>query len=82
MVLGGQIVDLPNGDALVYPFAGFATLGGAVLEGTGVVPDVEVRLSRSALLAGRDPVVEAAVSWITEAEVTPTSDAAESRPMS
>jgi hypothetical protein len=29
-----------------------------------VIPDEEVRLTRSALLAGRDPVIEAAVEWI------------------
>ncbi len=64
MVLGGRIVHLPNGDALLYPFAGFTTTSGTALEGAGVVPDVEVRLSRESLLAGRDPVVDAAVDWI------------------
>ncbi len=70
MVLGGQIVLLPNGDALLYPFAGFTTTSGTVLEGTGVVPDVAVRLSRESLLAGRDPVIDAAVDWITSTRET------------
>jgi len=29
-----------------------------------VVPDVEVRLTREALLAGHDAVVDAALDWI------------------
>ena len=30
----------------------------------GVTPDVEVKLTRKALLAGHDAVVDAAVDWI------------------
>jgi C-terminal processing protease CtpA/Prc len=37
---------------------------GEALEGTGVTPDVEVRLTRQALLEGHDPVIEAALRWI------------------
>jgi len=29
-----------------------------------VIPDVEVKLTREALLAGRDPVLEAAIEWM------------------
>ena len=34
------------------------------IEGLGVTPDVEVPLTRAALLAGHDPVIDAALSWI------------------
>jgi hypothetical protein len=30
----------------------------------GVTPDVIVKLTRAALLAGHDPVVDAALDWI------------------
>jgi len=36
----------------------------AAIEGVGVVPDIEVRPTREALLTGRDPVIDAAVRWI------------------
>ena len=44
--------------------ANYVSEGGKSLEGIGVVPDVEIRLTRDALLAGRDPVLEAAIEWI------------------
>jgi C-terminal processing protease CtpA/Prc len=34
------------------------------LEGNGVTPDVEVKPTRQALLAGHDPVMDAALDWI------------------
>jgi C-terminal processing protease CtpA/Prc len=34
------------------------------LEGKGVIPDMEVRPARRALLEGRDPVIETAIDWI------------------
>ena len=58
------IERLPNGDGFQYATASYVSDGGKPLEGAGVLPDVEVRHSRAALLAGRDEVVEAAVHWI------------------
>ena len=55
---------LPNGDGFQYAIASYISEGGKPLEGIGVIPDVEVPLSRDALLQGRDPVVEAALDWI------------------
>ena len=55
---------LPNGDGFQYAIANYVSLDGQPLEGIGVTPDVEVRLTRQALLAGRDPVIEAALEWI------------------
>jgi carboxyl-terminal processing protease len=58
------IEKLPNGDGFQYAIANYVSEGGAALEANGVTPDVEVKLTRKALLAGHDPVVDAAVDWI------------------
>jgi carboxyl-terminal processing protease len=63
-VLGGAVEKLPNGDGFMYAFANYVTAGGQVLEGNGLVPDVEVKHTREALLQGRDLILEAAVNWI------------------
>lgn len=55
---------LPNGDGFQYAIANYIAADGRPLEGLGATPDEEVRLTRRALLDGRDPVVEAAVEWI------------------
>lgn len=64
--LPGQLATLPNGDVFLYATANFVMADGARLEGRGVVPDEEVSPARAALLAGRDPVLEAALTWIRE----------------
>ncbi len=55
---------LPNGDGFQYAIANYISEGGQPLEGIGVIPHEEVKLTREALLQGRDPVVEAAVKWM------------------
>jgi carboxyl-terminal processing protease len=62
--LPSVIHRLPNGDAFQFPVASYRSADGAELEGRGVVPDEPVALEREALLAGRDPVLEAATAWI------------------
>ena len=62
--LPSAIDRLPNGDAFQHAIADYVSEGGRPLEGIGVIPDVEVKLTREALLAGRDPVLEAAIEWI------------------
>jgi carboxyl-terminal processing protease len=62
--LPSAIDRLPNGDAFQHPLADYISEGGRPLEGVGVTPDVEVKLTRAALLAGRDPVLDAAIEWI------------------
>lgn len=64
--LPSAIEKLPNGDGFQYAFADYLSDGGARLEGIGVAPDVTVELRRDLLLAGRDPVVDAATAWIRE----------------
>ena len=55
---------LPNGDVLVHAYGDFVTDTGVRLEGRGVVPDEEVPLLRSDLLAGRDATLERALAWM------------------
>ena len=62
--LPSAIERLPNGDGFQYAFASYVSADGEALEGVGVAPDVEVPLSRAALLAGDDPALEAALDWI------------------
>jgi carboxyl-terminal processing protease len=62
--LPSQVIRLPNGDGFQYATADYVTFRGHRIEGVGVTPDVEVPLTRAALLAGRDPALEAAVEWI------------------
>jgi carboxyl-terminal processing protease len=57
---------LPNGDVLYHAFAEFVTPDGVTLEGRGVIPDEAVALTREEFLAGRDPVLRAAIRWIAE----------------
>jgi carboxyl-terminal processing protease len=57
---------LPNGDGFQYAIANYISEGGKPLEGLGVTPDVEAPVTRQALLAGKDPALDAAVAWIEE----------------
>lgn len=62
--LPSLIERLPNGDGFQHAIANYVSEGGQSLEGSGVAPDLEVKLTRQALLAGRDPDLEAALDWI------------------
>lgn len=64
--LPSVIERLPNGDGFQYAVANYVSEGGKPLEGAGVQPDQEVKLTRAALLAGHDPVVDAALQWIQQ----------------
>lgn len=55
---------LPNGDGFQYAIANYVSEGGKPLEGVGVTPDVETPVTREALLAGKDPALDAAIAWI------------------
>jgi carboxyl-terminal processing protease len=73
-VLPAVITELPSGDRLMHAVADFIGPDGIRLEGRGVLPDIEVPLSRASLLEGGDPVLEAALMWIFSG--TPTSNEA------
>ncbi len=66
--LPSVIERLPNGDGFQYAIGNYVSEGGKPLEGEGVLPDLEVKLTRDALLAGRDPVLDAALNWIKGAK--------------
>ncbi|MEE9382348.1 MAG: S41 family peptidase [Nannocystaceae bacterium] len=61
MALPSLVERLPDGGLLQYPVGEYFGPGGAVAEGVGVRPDVVVARRRSDYVAGRDPVLEAAV---------------------
>lgn len=54
----------PNGAILMYPVAQLSTPDGTVLEGHGVIPDIEVKLNREMLLKGIDSQLDAALRHI------------------
>jgi carboxyl-terminal processing protease len=62
--LPSQFDKLPNGDLFIHATADFVTSDGTRLEGRGVIPDQVVPLTREALLAGRDPILDAALAWV------------------
>jgi carboxyl-terminal processing protease len=62
--LPAMAVKLPNEDVLMHVVADLTVPGGERVEGAGVVPDERVPLTRAALLAGRDAVLERAIAWI------------------
>lgn len=55
--------QLPNGDVLYHAIANFVSPAGKAIEGPGVIPDVRVKLTRKALLSGKDPALDAALKW-------------------
>jgi carboxyl-terminal processing protease len=58
---------LPNGDILYHAIADFTSPTGKPVEGDGVIPDQVVPVTRKALLAGRDPALDAALAWAAKA---------------
>ena len=62
------VARLANGDSFQCVVADFTTVKGRSLEGAGVLPDVEIPLSRKDLLEKRDSALEAAVKWIVAGE--------------
>jgi C-terminal peptidase prc len=63
-VLESDVVVFPNGAVLMYPVAQLSTPDGTVLEGRGVIPDVEVGLKRELLLKGIDSQLDAGLGQI------------------
>lgn len=66
VVVTADWMQLPNGATFMYPTSQTRTADGTVLEGRGVVPDVEVALDRSLLLQGIDSQLEAAVRYLEQ----------------
>jgi carboxyl-terminal processing protease len=55
---------LPTGALFQYAIADFKTPKGVLIEGRGVIPDIEVKWNRSSLLNGRDIQLESAIEQI------------------
>jgi len=55
-----------NGAVLMYPVAQLSTPDGTVLEGHGVIPDIEVELTRETLLKGIDSQLDSAIKHINK----------------
>ena len=68
VVLTAGFVKLPNGATFLYPNTQTITADGTILEGHGVVPDIEVALDKDELLQGKDTQLEAAISFILKIE--------------
>lgn len=64
MTLPSTAKELPTGAILQYAIADFVTARHQRIEGQGVRPDLEVKLDRRSLLAGRDPQLEAALDAV------------------
>jgi carboxyl-terminal processing protease len=55
---------LPTGALFQYAIGDFKTPRGTLIEGRGVAPDLEVKLTRRSLLDGRDAQLDAAIEQI------------------
>jgi carboxyl-terminal processing protease len=64
VVVTANVEKLPNGATFLYPSAWTITADRTVLEGHGVIPDIEIFLDRSELLQGKDSQLEAAVRFL------------------
>ena len=64
-VLPSTEILLPNGCSFQYVVCDYHTPNGRRLEGEGVMPDDgEIELHRADILAGRDPDLDAARTWL------------------
>jgi carboxyl-terminal processing protease len=61
---GADVKVLPNGDLLIHPVVTFIAPDGTVVEGRGVIPDIQVELDRELLLQGIDSQLEAATAYL------------------
>ena len=68
--LPSLVEKLPGGARFQYAIADFKTPKGVLLEGRGVQPNIPIVLTRAALLSGTDPVLSAAIEYITKKETT------------
>lgn len=57
---------LPTGALFQYAIADFKTPKGMLIEGRGVIPDLEVKLDRASLLAGRDVQLDAGIEQLRQ----------------
>jgi len=63
-VIESDVMIFPSGATFMYPVALICTPDGTVLEGHGVVPDIEIGLDREMLLKGIDSQLDSAIRYI------------------
>lgn len=71
--LPAHFTELPNEDSFMFAVADFIGPAGRSIEGTGVIPDIEVPIDRERLLSEGDPDIAAATRWIVSELESPTS---------
>ncbi len=76
MALPSASMPLPSGDYLLYPIADYVDPANRRIEGIGVIPDEAIVPTVAQLATGRDPVIDAATSWIAGASGTASNPAA------
>ncbi|MGH9754702.1 MAG: S41 family peptidase, partial [Blastocatellia bacterium] len=59
---------LPTGALFQFAIADFKTPKGVLIEGRGVIPDIETQYNRASLLAGSDAQLEAALEQIRKSQ--------------
>lgn len=72
--LPSLIIRLPNGDGFQYVIADLKKPSGGSYEGDGVTPDETVILTKQALQAGEDPMLDAALRWLSNTSAVPGND--------
>jgi carboxyl-terminal processing protease len=74
MSLPSVVQLLPNGDSFQYAISNYTSASGRELEKNGVEPDEPTPLTRDALVAGIDPALIAAITWIHAQKHAPDHD--------
>ncbi len=59
---------LPTGALFQFAIADFKTPKGVLIEGRGVIPDIESKWNRASLLTGRDAQLDAAISQLSQSQ--------------
>lgn len=65
-LLGAKWSKLPNGISFMYSILQPLPYGGAIIEGRGVKPDIEIKLNRNDLLKGIDSQLQAAIAHVLQ----------------
>lgn len=67
------LADVPGGAQMAYSEVGYKTKNGTRVEGEGVTPNIEVKLTQEDILLNRDRVLERAVQYLSENATTKSS---------
>ncbi|HMY73967.1 MAG TPA: S41 family peptidase, partial [Blastocatellia bacterium] len=59
---------LPTGALFQFAIADFKTPKGVLIEGRGVIPNIESKWDRASLLAGRDAQLDAAIAQLAQSQ--------------